>query len=69
MDIRTLARLRSVCQSLTPAQQAQLLAIVQCRIEVIITPVCESLVALGLVRLNENKYMATEDGRYVASLR
>jgi len=69
MDIRTLARLRSVYQSLTPAQQAQLLAIVQCRIDVIITPVCESLAALGLVRLNENKYMATEDGRYVASLR
>jgi len=66
------ARLRGIYQGLTLAQRAQLMAIVLCDNQPISTPVCESLVALKLIRLDGdeywNKYVATEDGRYVASL-
>ena len=69
LDIKTFARLCSVSQSLTPAQRAQLMSIVECSYGQLNTPICESLAALGLVRLDGNKYIATEDGRYVATLR
>jgi len=69
LDIKTFARLCSVSQNLTPAQRAQLMSIVECSYQQLKTPICESLAALGLVRLDGNKYIATEDGRYVASLR
>ena len=72
MKIATLARLRGIYQGLTLAQRAQLMAIVQCDYQQLTIPVCESLVAFELVRLDGdkywNKYVATEDGRYVASL-
>jgi hypothetical protein len=58
-----------VCQSLTPAQHAQLWAIVQCDQKQVNTPICESLVALGLVRVEGDRYVTTHDGSYVASLR
>ena len=69
LDIKTFARLCSVSQSLTPAQRAQLMSIVECSYQQLKTPIWESLAALGLVRLDGNKYIATEDGRYVATLR
>jgi hypothetical protein len=69
MDIKTLDRLCSVSESLTPMQRAQLMAIVLCRYQQLNTSICESLMALRLVRPAENKYVATEDGRFVASLR
>ena len=68
MKITTLARLRGIYQGLTPAQRAQLKAIVECQHEQRNAPVCESLVDLGLARLEGDKFIATEDGRYVASL-
>ena len=72
MKIAELARLRSIYQGLTLSQRAQLMAIVQCDHQQLTAPVCESLVALELVRLDGdkywNKYIATEDGRYLASL-
>ena len=72
MKIATLIRLRGIYQGLTLAQRAQLMAIVQCDYQQLTAPVCESLVALELVRLDGdkswNKYVATEDGRFVASL-
>ena len=72
MKIAELARLRGIYQGLSLAQRAQLLAIVHCDKPPMTTPVCESLVALGLVRLDGdeywNSYVATEDGRYIASL-
>lgn len=73
MNIATLTGLRSIHQGLSLAQRAQLMAIVQGNIQHLTTPICESLVALELVRLDGNKYwnkyVATEDGRFVASLR
>ena len=69
MDISTLSRLRSIYQSLTSAQHAQLMAIAQCDNQQLSMPLCESLVTLGLIRLDGNKYFMTEDGRYIASLR
>ena len=76
MKIATLARLRGIYQGLTLAQRAQLMAIVQCDYRQLTMPVCESLAALELVRLDGDKYwdkywdkyVATEEGRYVASL-
>ena len=69
MDISTLSRLRSIYHGLTSAQHAPLMAIAQCDSQALSMPLCESLVALGLVRLDGNKYFLTEDGRYIASLR
>ena len=68
MKIVTLARLRGIYHALTMAQRAQLMAIVQCDTQQLTTPVCESLAALELVHPDGHKYVATEDGRYVASL-
>jgi len=72
VKIAELARLRGIYEGLTLAQRAQLMAVVQCDKQPLTMPVCESLVALGLVRLDgdeySNKYVATEDGRYIASL-
>ena len=72
MKITELARLRGIYQGLTLAQRAQLMAIVQCDYRQLTMPVCESLVALDLIRVDGdqywNKYVATEDGRYIASL-
>ena len=72
MKIAELARLRGIYEGLTLAQRAQLMAVVQCDKQPLTMPVCESLVALGLVRLDgdeySNKYVATEDGCYIASL-
>jgi len=69
MNISTLSRLRSIYHRLTSAQLAQLMAIAQCDNQPLSMPLCESLVALGLIRLDGNKYFMTEDGRYIASLR
>ena len=69
VNISTLSRLRSIYYGLTSAQHAQLLAIAQCDNQQLSMPLCESLVALGLIRLAGNKYFMTEDGRYSASLR
>jgi len=69
VDISTLSRLRSIYQVLTSAQHAQLMAIARCDNQQLSMPLCESLVALGLIRLAGNKYFMTEDGRYIASLR
>jgi len=72
VKIGTLARLRGIYVDLTLAQRAQLMAIVQCDNQPLTLSVCVSLVALELVRLDGDKYwnnyVATEDGRYVASL-
>ena len=72
MKIAELARLRGIYQGLTLSQRAKLMAIVQCDYQPANTPVCQSLVALELVRLDGdnywNRYVATEDGRYIASL-
>ena len=72
VDIRTLARLRSTYQALTPAQRVQLKSIVECQYQELSAPDCEILVSLGLVRLDGdqywNEYIATEDGSYVARL-
>jgi hypothetical protein len=69
LDIKTFDRLCSVFQSLTPEQRGQLVAIAHGRHQQLNMPICQSLAALELVRLAENKYVATEDGRFVASLR
>ena len=69
MNISTLSRLRSIYQGLTSEQHAQLIAIAQCDSQALSMPLCESLVALGLIGLAGNKYFMTEDGRYSASLR
>ena len=72
MKIAELARLRGIYERLTLAQRAQLMAIVQCDNQPLSMPVCESLVAFELIRLDGDeywhKYVATEDGRYIASL-
>ena len=68
MKFSELARLRGIYQRLTPAQRAQLMAIVQCDNQPLTLSVCVSLVALELVRLDGEKYLATEHGRFVASL-
>ena len=68
MKIGTLARLRGIYVDLTLAQRAQLMAIVQCDNQPLTLSVCMSLVALELVRLDGEKYLATEYGRFVASL-
>ena len=72
MKIATLARLRGIYEHLTLAQRAQLMAIVQCDNQPLSASVCESLEALELICVDGdecwNKYVATEDGRYVASL-
>lgn len=69
MEIRTLARLRTINQNLTSTQRAQLVAISQRHYQELIAPICECLATLGLVHLDGNKYLTTEDGRYIASLR
>jgi hypothetical protein len=53
---------------LTPAQRDYLTKIAECHYQQLSAPVCESLVDLGLVRLDGKRFIATEDGRYVASL-
>ena len=72
MEIADLARLRGIYQSLSLAQRTQLRAIAQCGNQPVNAPVCQSLIDLELIRLDAheywNKYVATEDGRYVASL-
>lgn len=68
VKIVELAPLRLIFQGLTLAQRAELQAIVECRYQQLSAPVCESLVALGLARLEGNKFIATDDGRYVVSL-
>jgi hypothetical protein len=69
LDIKTFDRLCNVFQNLPPEQRAQLVAIAHGRSQQPNTSICDSLAALGLVRLVENKYIATEDGRVVSSLR
>ena len=69
VNISTLSRLRSIYHGLTSAQHSQLMAIAQCDYQQLSMPLCESLVTLGLIRLDGNKYFMTEDGRYIASLR
>jgi len=51
VKIVELARLRPIFQGLTLAKRAQLQAIVECRYRQLSAPVCESLVALGLARV------------------
>ena len=68
MKITTLVRLRGIYHALTLTQRTQLKAIVECQHHQLSAPVCESLVALGLARFDGNMFIATEDGRYVASL-
>jgi hypothetical protein len=67
MSITTISSVRNVYRSLTRAQYSQLLAIFQSRDEPLKTPICESLVALGLLRLDGNRYVVTDDGRYLAA--
>jgi len=69
LDIKTFDRLCNVFQNSPPEQRAQLVAIAHGRSQQPNTPICENLVVLGLVGLVENKYIATEDGRFVTSLR
>ena len=68
MDTTTLARLRDVFMGLTLAQRHNLKAVVEAKPQQLSTPVCESLIDLGLVRRDGDALIATEDGRYVASL-
>ena len=68
MDKTTSARLRDVCSCLTLAQRANLQAIVEGRHSGLIEPVCESLVAIGLLRRSGDKFVATDTGLYVVSL-
>lgn len=56
MKIAELARLRAIYEGLTLAQRAQLMAIVQCDNQPVTAPICESLVALELIRLDGDKY-------------
>jgi hypothetical protein len=69
VDIRTLARNRTIYQGLTPAQLAQLAAIVEHDDQPLFRPICETLVDVGLIRRDGDRYVPTEDGRYIASLR
>ena len=68
MDIATLTRLRSVYDSLTPTQRHHLKVIVESKAEVLSVTLCKTLVVLSLVRQVGGNFIATEDGRYVASL-
>jgi hypothetical protein len=68
VKITTLARLRGIYHVLTVEQRRQLTAIVQCQRQQINAQICESLVNLDLARVEGNTFIATEDGRYVASL-
>ena len=68
MDNETLARLRSVYQGLTLGQRHYLKVIVESSPEVLGLDLCETLVDLGLVRPDGDSFIATEAGRYVATL-
>jgi hypothetical protein len=68
MNTTTRSSLRAVYRRLTRAEQAQLVAIAQGRNEAVMNPICETLLALGLLRMDGNKYVATEDGRFIAAL-
>ena len=68
MDNATLARLRSVHQGLTLGQRHYLKVIVESSPEVLGRDLCETLVDLGLVRRDGESFIATEAGRYVATL-
>ena len=68
MDIETSARLSSVCGGLTIVQRHHLKVIVESKAEVLSVTLCKTLVVLSLVRQVGGNFIATEDGRYVASL-
>ena len=68
VDIATMARLRSVYVGLTYAQRDHLKVIVEDKAEVLSVTLCKTLAVLSLVRQVGGNFIATEDGRYVASL-
>lgn len=68
MKLTTLARLRNVFYGLTLAQRRNLKAIVKAEAQQLSTPVCESLIDLGLAGREGDTLTATEDGHYIASL-
>ena len=68
MDDANAARLRYVYDGLTIEQRHHLKAIVEDKAEVLSVTLCKTLVVLSLVRQVGGNFIATEDGRYVASL-
>ena len=68
MDDANAARLRYVCDGLTIEQRHHLKAIVEDKAEVLSVTLCKTLVVLSLVHQVGGNFIATEDGRYVASL-
>ena len=68
MDDANAARLRYVYDGLTIEQRHHLKAIVEDKAEVLGVTLCKTLVVLSLVHQVGRKFIATEDGRYVASL-
>jgi len=68
MDSATVARLRSVYNGLSLDQRHHLKVIVEDKAEVLSVTLCKTLVVLSLVRQVGGNFIATEDGRYVASL-
>ena len=68
MDDENAARLRYVYDGLTIEQRHHLKVIVEDKAEVLSVRLCKTLVVLSLVRQIGEKFIATEDGRYVANL-
>ena len=68
MDDANAARLRYVYDGLTIEQRHHLKVIVEDKAEVLSVTLCKTLVVLSLVRQVGGNFIATEDGRYVASL-
>ena len=68
MKIVDLARLRTIYHCLTDVQRQYLTSIVAGGPHPLNTPVIEDLIRLGLARRRGDWVVATEEGRYVASL-
>ena len=68
MDDANAARLRYVYDGLTIEQRHHLKVIVEDKAEVLSVTLCKTLAVLSLVRQVGGNFIATEDGRYVASL-
>jgi len=68
VKIVDLARLRGIYVCLTPAQRQYLQSIVIAGSHPLTAPVIGDLIELGLVCPLGDKFIATDDGRYVASL-
>ena len=68
MDSATVARLRSVYNGLSLDQRHHLKVIVEDKAEVLSVTLCRTLVVLGLVRPDGESFIASDDGRYVATL-